>query len=101
MCGAYLWGLCYSCNRKRDVADCINAYYDYYKEGETRLDLLSYQYYEDPNYDWLIMQANPEYGYLEYQIPNGSKLRIPFPLESTLTQYNKDIETYNILYGIE
>lgn len=37
-------------------------YYTYYKAGQTRLDLLSYQYYSDPNYDWLIMQANPEYG---------------------------------------
>ena len=75
--------------------------YDYYKEGETRLDLLSYQYYEDPNYDWLIMQANPEYGSLEYQIPNGARLRIPYPLDLTLTQYNNDIETYKILYGLE
>ena len=75
--------------------------YDYYKEGETRLDLLSYQYYEDPNYDWLIMQANPEYGSLEYQIPNGSRLRIPYPLDATLMQYNADIDTYKTLYGIE
>jgi hypothetical protein len=74
--------------------------YDYYKEGETRLDLLSYQYYEDPNYDWLIMQANPEYGSLEYQIPNGAKLRIPYPLDATLMQYNSDIDTYNVLYGV-
>ena len=75
--------------------------YDYYEEGKTRLDLLSYQYYEDPNYDWLIMQANPEYGSLEYQIPNGSRLRIPYPLDTTLMQYNTDVETYKTLYGLE
>lgn len=74
--------------------------YDTYVENKTRLDLLSYQYYGDPNYDWLIMQANPEYGALEFKIPNGAKLRIPYPLESTITQYNADIDTYNTIYGI-
>ena len=49
----------------------------------------------------LIMQANPEYGSLEYQIPNGARLRIPYPLDATLMQYNADIDTYKTLYGIE
>ena len=75
--------------------------YDYYIEGKTRLDLLSYQYYQNSDYDWLIMQANPEYGSLEFKIPDGAKLRIPYPLDSTITQYNSDIDTYNTLYGIE
>ena len=35
-------------------------YYTYYEVGKTRLDLVSYQYYGDANYDWLILQANPE-----------------------------------------
>lgn len=74
--------------------------YDYYKEGETRLDLLSYQYYDDPNYDWLIMQANPQYGSLEYKIPDGSRLRIPYPLDTTIIQYNNDVDAYKTLYGI-
>jgi hypothetical protein len=73
--------------------------YDYYKKGETRLDLLSYQYYGDPNYDWLIMQANPDYGSLEYNIPNGSLLRIPYPLDTSIVQYNSDIDAYKRLYG--
>ena len=33
--------------------------YTYYEVGKTRLDLLSYQYYNDPNFGWLILQANP------------------------------------------
>lgn len=73
--------------------------YDYYKKGETRLDLLSYQYYGDPNYDWLIMQANPDYGSLEYNITDGSLLRIPYPLDTSIVQYNSDIDTYKRLYG--
>ena len=74
--------------------------YTYYKEGYTRLDNLSYQYYGDPNYDWLILQANPEYGSLEFMIPNGSKIRIPYPLEVAISQYNNDIDTYETLYGL-
>ena len=75
-------------------------YYTYYEVGKTRLDLLSYQYYNDPNYDWLIMQANPQYGSLEYKIPNGAELRIPYPLETALAQYNNDIDSYETLYGL-
>lgn len=73
--------------------------YTYYERGKTRLDLLSYQYYNDANYDWLIMQANPQYGSLEFLIPDGAKLRIPYPLNTTLTQYNANIEKYFELNG--
>ena len=66
--------------------------------GEHRLDLLSYEYYGDPNYDWLIMQANPEYGSMEFKIPNNALLRIPFPLDVVISQYNDDIQKYNELY---
>lgn len=70
----------------------------YYEAGRTRLDLLSYQYYDNPNFGWLIMQANPQYGSLEFKIPDGAKLRIPYPLDSTLQRYQQDIETYDKLY---
>ena len=76
-------------------------YYTYYEVGKTRLDLVSYQYYGDANYDWLILQANPEYGSYEYKIPSGSKLRIPYPLDAAISDYNKGIENYKELYGLE
>ena len=75
-------------------------YYTYYTAGKTKLDLLSYQYYGNANYDWLIMQANPEYGSLEFMIPNGSRIRIPYPLESVISQYNNDIDVDEELYGL-
>lgn len=75
--------------------------YVYYEAGKTRLDLLSYQYYDDANYGWLIMQANPEYGSLEFKIPDGAKLRIPYPLNTTLTQYSSNIDKYTEIYGID
>jgi hypothetical protein len=76
-------------------------YYTFYKAGKTRLDLLSYQYYGDANYDWLILQANPELGSLEFKIPDGTRLRIPYPLDVTISKYNDDIDVYDKLYGIE
>ena len=72
--------------------------YIYYELGITRLDIVSYDFYKDSNYDWLIMQANPELPPYEFMIPNGTRIRIPYPLEETIIQYEKAIETYNKLY---
>lgn len=75
--------------------------YTYYEKGVSRLDLISYQFYETPDFGWLILQANPELGSYEYKIPNNTRLRIPFPLMETLNQYNSDIDLYDKLYGLE
>jgi hypothetical protein len=69
-------------------------YYETYEKGKTRLDILSYQYYKNPDYAWLIMQANPQYGSIEYLIPDKAQIRIPYPLNTTLTMYEEDIENY-------
>lgn len=75
-------------------------YFEIYKLGETSLYDLSYKYYDDPNYDWLIMMANPEFSSMEYEIPDQSELRIPYPLTQTLEHYNAMLDKYNLLYGI-
>lgn len=72
-----------------------------YQQGKTRLDIESYKYYKNPNYGWLILLANPSYGSMEYLIPNNTKLRIPYPLNSTLTQYQSAIDTYIKNYGLD
>lgn len=69
-------------------------FYETYELGKTRLDLLSNKYYGDPNYDWLILMANPQYGAFEFAIPNGSEIRIPYPLKQTLEQYKNSIKEY-------
>lgn len=74
--------------------------YVYYDSSSMRLDLLSYQYYNDSNFGWLILQANPQYGSLEFMIENGSKLRIPYPLDIALQSYETEIKRYNELYGL-
>lgn len=62
-----------------------------------RFDKLSYKYYNSPDYAWLIMLANPEYGSIENFIPDGVVLRIPYPLDETLNAYLNDINAYNEL----
>ena len=75
--------------------------YDVYKVGKSRLDLISYQYYNNPNYGWLILQANPSVGSLEYNIKDNTILRIPYPLEAALQGYEENIQKYDKLYGLK
>lgn len=76
-------------------------FFERYVAGETRLDLLSYKYYNSPDYAWLILQANPQYGSLEFLIPDDSEIRIPFPLDNALESYDAGIREYQKLYGLE
>ena len=74
--------------------------FDTYQPGVTRFDILSYKYYGAPYYTWLILQANPTLGSLEFQIPTGTLIRIPYPLDSVLKEYNEKIKQHARLYGI-
>lgn len=74
--------------------------FETYIRGVTRLDNISYDYYGDAGYDWLILMANPELPALEYMIPNGTVLRIPYPLDLTLENFEKQIDRQEALYGI-
>jgi len=67
----------------------------------SRLDILSQQYYGVPYYGWLILQANPIYGGLEFNIPVGSTLRVPYPLINALQAYQQEIDRFDALYGIK
>lgn len=74
-------------------------FYVIYDSSKMRMDTLSYQYYNNPNYGWVILQANPEISSLEFSIPNGTNIRIPFPIENVLTSYNESIKKYKQIYG--
>ena len=67
--------------------------YIVFNRDQMRLDLLSYKYYGDPNYAWLIMQANPALGPYEYTWPNGARIRIPYPLNIAISGYENNIRT--------
>ena len=70
-----------------------------YKQGLTRLDKLSNLYYNNPYSGWLIMLANPQYGGLEFNIPDMTLIRIPYPFESAMSRYITEIKNHKLLYG--
>lgn len=70
-----------------------------YKLEQTRLDKLSQEYYGNPYHGWLIMAANPKWGGLEFNIPHGEVIRIPFPFKDAIERYNKEVERHILLYG--
>ena len=70
-----------------------------YRVGISRLDKISQTYYGSPYFGWLILQANPEYGGSEVDIPNNSTLKIPFPLIASLLDYKSALQTHFYYYG--
>lgn len=70
-----------------------------YKNSQSRMDKISQQFYGTPYFGWLIMQANPQYGGLEWEIPDGTILTIPFPLLTSLQDYKSALDTYFYYYG--
>jgi hypothetical protein len=80
-----------------DIQEIDSDKYIVYKRNKTRLDNISYKMYGDPNYAWLILQANPQYGSMEFEIPDASVLRIPYPLSSAIERYRNSIEKDNKL----
>ena len=71
-----------------------------YVLGKDRTDKLSQRFYGNPYCGWLIMLANPQYGGLEFLIPNRTIIRIPYPFTESLQQYINNIEQFDKLYGI-
>jgi len=70
-----------------------------YKAGKTRLDKLSQQYYDTPYFGWLILQANPQFGGQEWNIPDGTVLTIPYPLMTSLEEYKSKVDQHFLYYG--
>lgn len=70
-----------------------------YKKGVSRLDKISNTYYNNPYSGWLILLANPQFGGLEFNIPDMTPIRVPFPFDSAVQRYINEIKKYNELYG--
>jgi hypothetical protein len=62
--------------------------YVVYNYQRNRLDRIAGDIYNDETYWWVIMMANPNY-YLEYDIPNETVIRVPFPLDEVLYDFQK------------
>lgn len=70
-----------------------------YNKSKHRLDVLSQEYYGTPLFGWLILQANPLLGSIEFEIPDNSYLRIPYPLIASLQDYKNGVDLYSTYYG--
>jgi len=70
-----------------------------YKKGKSRLDIMSNDYYNNPYSGWLIMSANPEFGGLEFNIPDNSIIRVPYPFDDAIQRYITQVSTHVTLYG--
>lgn len=66
-----------------------------YNKSKMRMDMLSYKYYGDPDYGWLILQANPHVSSMEFSIPDGVMIRIPYPISTAISRYEQAITDYN------
>jgi len=73
--------------------------YIQYRRNRDRLDKMSQENYDTPLFGWLILQANPLVGSIEYLIPDNYMLRIPFPLIPSLQDYKKAVDLYKLYYG--
>jgi hypothetical protein len=70
-----------------------------FKQGQSRMDKVSQQFYNSPFFGWLIMMANPQFSSNEFNIPDGTVLTIPFPLLASLQDYKSALETQFYYYG--
>ena len=70
-----------------------------YRAGMSRLDKISQEFYDTPYFGWLIQMANPMYGGMETNIPDGTVLVVPFPLVQSLQDYKNAIDTHFYYYG--
>ena len=66
-----------------DKYEMWNSYY-------MRFDKLAQKYYKNPFYDFLIIYANPKY-LNEWDIPDDTLIRIPFPLDAALNVYEHEL----------
>lgn len=56
---------------------------------EDRYDLLALQFYKSPDLWWIISRANPEYVGASLFPGTGVQIRIPFPIQDIINEYNE------------
>lgn len=68
------------------ISESISDKYEIWNSNRYTFELLSYNYYDSPFYDIFILCGNPEY-LSEHEIPDGTVIRIPFPLDRVKEEY--------------
>lgn len=67
--------------------------YEYWNSEFSRLDKISYKYYGDATWDWIILLANNQY-VSEFDFPDNYLLKIPFPLMKAKADFEAAIMAY-------
>lgn len=62
-------------------------------QGRSRLDKLALRYYNNPFFDFFILNANPQYAD-QFEIPDGALIRIPFPIDRVKLEYETFLRKY-------
>ena len=70
--------------------------YIFWNSMLNRYDKISQKYYNSPFYDYLLIYANTDY-LSEFDIPDGTLIRIPFPLNKAKADYNAIVKNQNNL----
>jgi hypothetical protein len=70
-----------------------------FRQGMSRMDKISMEFYNSPYFGWLILSANPRFGGIEENIPDQTIISIPFPLVSSLQDYKAAIDNHFFYYG--
>ena len=79
---------------KIEIEKSSSDLYIIYDRDKMRFDNLSYKYFGDSNYAWLILMANPQVGSMEFEIPDKTVLRIPYPLDDAILRYESKVNDY-------
>ena len=61
-----------------------------YNKQKGRLDTIAGNIYDDETLWRLILWANEEY-FMEFDIPDNTVIRVPFPLQDVMTEVNTKI----------
>lgn len=61
-----------------------------YNKQKNRLDTIAGNIYQDETYWRLILWANEEY-FMEYDIPDNTVIRVPWPFQDVVTEINTKI----------
>ena len=64
--------------------------YIIYNSAKMRFDTIAAEIYGDDLYSWIIALGNPEYP-LEFDIPNNTVIRVPFPLNDVISEYEQKV----------
>ena len=89
-----------SAELKRAGASILTMWPAWEIERQRQLDILSQRYYGNPYHGWLILLANPQFGGLEFDIPDNEIITIPYPFRETIQEYTDKVQRHINLFGI-